>query len=75
MNWHIYLFILQPCCEAKYTGRKEHVVEEVKKNSKVVVFFTFLQRGKDKLYWQNFFLNRLSEEIPLCMNISRCEET
>ncbi|XP_023328907.1 potassium voltage-gated channel protein Shab [Eurytemora carolleeae] len=33
--WMIDDIYLEPCCEGKYTGTKEHVVEEVKKNSKV----------------------------------------
>jgi hypothetical protein len=42
--------MIKPCCEAKYTGRKEHVVEEVKKNSKVVVLRVFSDENNTLLY-------------------------
>ena len=32
--WMIDDIYLEACCEGKYTGRKEHVIEEVKKNKK-----------------------------------------
>ena len=31
--WGIDEFFLEPCCQLKYNARKEHVVEEMKKES------------------------------------------